>query len=63
MTARIGNLPLQQSLLEHSPEFPVEEASIPFSAGATAPGGMFGNFFGLLALWVRGHPVRGSGAG
>ena len=63
MTARIGNLPLHQSLVEHSPEFPVEEAFIPFSAGATAPGGMFGNFFSLLALWVRGRRVRGSTAG
>ena len=68
MTARIGNLPLPQSLVERSPDFPVEEASIPFSAGAIARGEMFRNVFALLALWVRGRPfrvrpVRGSTAG
>jgi len=63
MTARIGNLPLLQSPVERSPEFPVEEASIPFSTGAIARGGMFENVFSLLTLWVRGRPVRGSTAG
>jgi len=63
MTARIGNLPLPQSLVGLPDEFPVEEASISFSAGAIARGRKFGNCFGLLALWVRCRPVNGSTAG
>jgi len=63
MTARIGNLLLPQSLVERSAEFPLEEAPIPFSVGAIARGGMFGNVFDRLALWVKGRPVRWSTAG
>jgi hypothetical protein len=63
MTARIGNLPLPQSLVGLPDEFPVEAASISFSTGAIARGGKFGNCFGLLALWVRGRPIRRSTAG
>jgi len=63
MTARIGNLPLPQSLVGLPDEFPVEEASISFSAGAIARGRKFGNCFSRLALGLRGRPVGRSTAG